>query len=87
MPVQDKAAVHMHRATGHHRCIPQPTLGGYLQVCHDFLDADFQRVIDDNAHRTVFVVFAQVGNAVREYGVGQAGHGEQEVVAQALALG
>jgi len=40
------------------------------------------RLVDDHAHRTLFVVFADVGHAVKEVGIHEIGHGDEKLIGE-----
>jgi hypothetical protein len=81
------ASVDCHRAAEIDRQVSQ--VPG-LELDVDFLEqpgqAQVDRPVDDNPQRTVLVVLADVDEAVREIGVFQRRHGDQEVVGQVDAV-
>ena len=42
--------------------------------------------IDDDAQRTIGIVFAQIGNCLRKITVAHAGHGDQQMVLEVAAF-
>jgi hypothetical protein len=53
-----------------------------LDLLEQVAQLDVDRLVDDQAERTLLGVLAQVDHGARERVVGHAGHGDQELVRQ-----
>ena len=53
-----------------------------VELLIDFRHVDAQRLVDDQPHGAIFAVITYVSDGVRENGLVQTGHGNQEVIAK-----
>jgi len=58
----------------------------HIHLLHQLTEAEFHRLVDDDAHGALFVVFTDVGHAVKEVGVAEIGHGDEELVGEVGVL-
>ncbi|SAF95704.1 Uncharacterised protein [Enterobacter cloacae] len=83
--MQDKATIFCKRSAEHHRFIKtdfrQPRFSRDFQLVQNAFDLKvFQRLIDDNPHCAVFVVFANIDHGAAENRILESRHGNKKVM-------
>ena len=78
--MQDKAALIFNRPPEMYRNIPGLRIGRNIQFSEQFAKVDgIKRLVDDNAHRTVFIVCAHIDHRAFKTRVAHRRHGEQDL--------
>ncbi|SAE85580.1 Uncharacterised protein [Enterobacter cloacae] len=83
--MQDKTTIFCKRAAEHHRFIEtdfrQPRFSRDFQLVQNAFHLEvFQRLIDDNPHRAVFVVFTNIDHGAAENRILESRHGNKKVM-------
>jgi hypothetical protein len=75
--------IDLYWSSRHNRRFGKISVGFYFQMFKDFLNREFQWLVDHNSHGTALSMFANVSDALGKNSIGETRHRQQKMILEA----